>query len=92
MVNPVPREERQRREREDGKKSTKLRITSVAVTVSRTIQVRQFEPVRVDLTQTAEVAEGDNPSDVRRELYEATSKSLRAMMRFELEKWREEDA
>jgi hypothetical protein len=90
MVNPIPRDERLQREREEkrSKKST-LRITSVSVTLSRTIQVRQFEPVRVDVTQTAEVTEHDNPSEVRRELYEVTSKALRGMMRLELDKWKE---
>lgn len=67
----------------------KLRITTVTVTLSKTIQVVNFEPLRVDVTQTAEVGPDDNASTVRRELYESTSKALDAMMRFEIKQWKE---
>jgi hypothetical protein len=67
-----------------------MRIKSVSVTLSRTIQVRNFEPVRVDVTQTAELDPDDSLSRARRELYDSTSKALRTMMSFELKKWREE--
>jgi hypothetical protein len=70
--------------------ASELRITQISVTVSKTIQVRNFEPVRVDVTQTAEVLEDDKVSRVRRQLYESTSKAVAAMMREELERWRRE--
>lgn len=66
----------------------KLRVTSVTITLSKTIQVVNFEPIRVDVTQTAEVGPDDNASQVRRALYENTSKALNTMMKFEIEKWR----
>lgn len=94
MVNPIPRDERARRESEERsrRERTPLRLTSVSVTLSRTLQVRQFEPIRVDVTQTAQIGNGENASDVRRELYESTSKALRTMMRAEFKKWAEEEA
>jgi hypothetical protein len=69
---------------------SRLNITQVSVTVSKTIQVVQFEPVRVDVTQTVEILDDDKVSRVRRELYESTSKAVAAMMHEELKRWRQE--
>jgi hypothetical protein len=63
-----------------------MKITSVTVTLSRTVRPRQYEAVAVTLTQTAELEEGDKASTVRKELYEATSKNLDTMLNLELDR------
>lgn len=62
-----------------------MKITSVTVTLSRTVRPRQYEAVAVTLTQTAELDEGDKVSAVRKELYETTSKNLDIMLDMELD-------
>jgi hypothetical protein len=63
-----------------------MKITSVTVTLSRTVRPRQYEAVAVTLTQTAEVEEGDKPLEVRKTLYEITSKNLDTMLNLELDR------
>jgi hypothetical protein len=63
-----------------------MKITSVTVTLSRTVRPRQYEAVAATLTQTAEVEEGDKPLEVRKTLYEATSKALDVMLNLELDR------
>jgi hypothetical protein len=63
-----------------------MKITTVTVTLSRTVRPRQYEAVAVSLTQTAELEEGDKVSLVRKELYEATSKNLDTMLNLELDR------
>jgi hypothetical protein len=63
-----------------------MKITSVTVTLSRTVRPRQYEAVAVTLTQTAELEEGEKPGDVRKTLYEITSKNLDTMLNLELDR------
>jgi hypothetical protein len=63
-----------------------MKITSVTVTVSRTVRPRQYESVSVTLTQTAEVEEGEKESAVRKALYEVTSNNLDVMLNLELDR------
>ncbi len=63
-----------------------MKITSVTVTLSRTVRPRQYEAVAVTLTHTAEVEEGDKPLEVRKTLYEITSKNLDTMLNLELDR------
>lgn len=62
-----------------------MKITSVTITLSRTVRPRQYEAVAVTLTQTAELEEGDKESAVRKALYENTSKNLDVMLNLELD-------
>ncbi len=63
-----------------------MKITTISVTLSRTIRPRQYEAVAVTLTQTAEIEEGEKPLDVRKTLYEITSKNLDVMLNLELDR------
>lgn len=63
-----------------------MKITSVSVTISRTVRPRQYEAVSVSLSQTAEVEEGDKESAVRKSLYEITSNNLDVMLNLELDR------
>jgi hypothetical protein len=68
-----------------------MKITSVTVTLSRTVRPRQYEAVAVTLTQTAELEEGDKESTVRKALYEKTSDALEVMLNLELDRHLGED-
>jgi hypothetical protein len=63
-----------------------MKITSVTVTLSRTVRPRQYEAVSASLSQTAELEEGDKPTAVRQSLYEITSKNLDVMLNLELDR------
>jgi hypothetical protein len=63
-----------------------MKISTVSVTISRTVRPRQYEAVAVTLTQSAELEEGDKASMVRKDLYEATSKALDVMLTLELDR------
>jgi hypothetical protein len=63
-----------------------MKISTVSVTISRTVRPRQYEAVAVTLTQTAEVEEGEKVSSVRKELYEKTSDALDIMLDMELDR------
>lgn len=67
-----------------------MKITTVSVTLSRTVRPRQYEAVAVTLSQTAEVEEGDKESAVRKALYEKTSDALDVMLNLELDRHLEE--
>jgi len=53
-----------------------MKITQIIVTHKRTIQIRQYEPLSVELSATAEIDEADNVQDayakILAELREAT--------------------
>lgn len=63
-----------------------MKRKQVSVTVTKTVQVVQFEPVVVSVTETADVGDAD-VSEVKAELYESASKSVRKFMKEEKEKW-----
>jgi hypothetical protein len=63
-----------------------MKITSVTITLSRTVRPRQYEAVSVSLTQTASVEEDETASSVRKQLYEATSNNLEVMLNLELDR------
>lgn len=63
-----------------------MKITSVTITLSRTVRPRQYEAVSASLSQIAEVEEGEKASTVRKELYEITSKNLDTMLNLELDR------
>jgi hypothetical protein len=63
-----------------------MKISTVSITLSRTVRPRQYEAVAATLTQTAEVEEDEKASDVRKSLYEITSKNLDVMLNLELDR------
>ena len=67
----------------------KIKRTSVSVTVSRTVQVRNYTPSTVTVTETAEVGEGQSAQKVKDALYESASDSMQEYMRKEIKKYRE---
>lgn len=58
---------------------------SLTVTVSKTVQIKQYEPSTVTLTEVHELADGDDARLVRREVYSNLSKSVLAMINHEIE-------
>jgi len=49
---------------------------TVTVTVQRTVQIRQFEPVVVIVSETHEVKEGESTREVRNAAYNGISASV----------------
>lgn len=45
--------------------------TTVTVTISKTIQVRQYEPVRIELSETANLKPGANPAHAHRIIHDS---------------------
>jgi hypothetical protein len=60
----------------------------ITVSVTKTIQVVQFEPVVVEVTESAEVESGEKASEVRTALYESASKAVKKFMKEEIESWK----
>jgi hypothetical protein len=49
---------------------------TVTVTISRTVQIRQYEPVTVTVSEVHEVKEGETTREVRNSAYNAVSASV----------------
>lgn len=69
---------------------TKIKRKTVSVTVSRTVQVVQYQPSTVTVTETADVGDQD-PEEVKLALYESASKSMQKFMRAEIKKYKKDD-
>lgn len=63
---------------------------TVSVTVSRTVQVQQFQPSTVTVAESAEVPEGATASEVKLELYKSATASVTKFMNQEIRKYSEE--
>ena len=59
------------------------KVTKIKETVSRTIQVRQYEPVTITSEVEATIEEGDNVAEVKHKLI----KGLMAVVEADLEKF-----
>lgn len=68
----------------------KLKRTEVSITVSRTVQVQQFQPSTVSVTETAEIPEEMTASDVKRALYKSASKAVEEFIESERLKYQKE--
>lgn len=68
----------------------KIKRSSVSVTVTRTVQVAQYQPSTVSVTETADVPAGMKASDVKAALYESASASTQKYMRAEIKKYRQD--
>lgn len=60
----------------------------VQVTLTKTVQASQFEPLTVSITESAELEQGDKVRVVREKLYESASDGLHDIMVKELKLWK----
>jgi len=60
---------------------------TVTVTVQRTVQIRQFEPVVVIVSETHEVKEGESTREVRNAAYNGISASVVKYVAHEIENY-----
>ena len=60
-------------------------MPTLTVTVSKTCQVRQFEPVVVTVSETVEY--DDNAAEVRMKTYSNVTKAVTKFMDNEITKW-----
>lgn len=61
----------------------------LTITLSRTVQVRQYEPVTVTITERHKLQEGENIANVRLEVYNQIAPSLARFMDKELARYSE---
>lgn len=66
-----------------------IKRTSVSITVSRTLQLAQFHPASVSVTEVAEVGDADI-AEVKLELYRSATASVDKFLRHEVKKYKEE--
>ncbi len=67
--------------------TNKIKRKTISVTVSRTIQVQQFQPSVVTVTETTELGPDDNPEEVKAVLYKSASRSVTKFMNAEIDKY-----
>lgn len=65
-----------------------MKIRTIKVSVSKTIQAVQFEPVTVTVEHTAELAIGDDVKTVRESLYKRASAATEDYVTREVIKYR----
>ncbi len=65
-----------------------MKIKTIKVEVTKTIQATRFEPVSVTFGAEAELEAGDNVAEAKKELYDSVTKTVRAMMKRELIHWK----
>lgn len=65
-----------------------MKRKTVTVTVQKTVQATQFEPIVISVTETAELEEGDKASEAKAKLYESASTSLHKFMKEEIKLWK----
>jgi hypothetical protein len=68
------------------KKSTHEAKT-VTVTVHRVVQIKQFEPVSVTVSETHEVKDGESTREVRNSAYNSVSASVVRYIEHEVENY-----
>lgn len=66
---------------------TMAKTKTISVTVSKTLQVTQFEPIRIEVTQAVTLDPEETPREVRAQLYDECSRAVRTMMKKEIEVW-----
>jgi len=64
-----------------------MRIKSIKVTVSRTVQVDRFEPVQVTIEEAADLEPGDDIETCEFELYKQVTKRVKKCIDNEVAKY-----
>ena len=65
-----------------------MKRKTVSVTVQKTVQAAQYEPVTISVTETADLEADDKSKAVKRKLYESASESVHEYMKEELKLWK----
>ena len=68
-----------------------MKLTTIQVTVSRTVQIKQYHPSTISVTLTGNLEEGDKFVESRDKLYKAASSSVTKMMNQEIDKYTENE-
>ena len=64
-----------------------MRIKSIKVTVSRTVQVERFEPIQVTLEEQADIEPGDDMDKCEFELYKQVTQRVKKCVDNEVRKY-----
>lgn len=84
MVNPIGLRKSQK-----GRKVRALnkRPNSTTVTITKTIQVVQFEPVTVTVSETYDIEDGEDVVAIRSHAYNSCAKSVVRYLNNEIRRW-----
>lgn len=61
---------------------------TIKVSISKTTQVVQYEPVTVLIEESVELEADEDPEETRSELYESVSDAVTRYMKKERKKWK----
>ncbi len=67
------------------------RPKELTVSISRTVQIKQYHPVTVSVKEVHELEEGESVRTVRTEVYNQIGSALASYMDHELKRYKEED-
>lgn len=68
----------------------KIKRKAVSVVVQRTVQLKQFHPVTLTVSESAEVMEGQSVKDIKLELYKSATESVTKFLNQEVREHGEE--
>jgi len=68
-------------------KKVEHKAKTITVTVARTVQIKQYEPVVVTVSETHEVKEGEVTREVRNAAYNSVSASVVRYVEHEVENY-----
>jgi hypothetical protein len=87
MVNPIGLKTKTKKRQPTSERQP----DSVTVSVQKTLQVVQFEPVVVSVSETYTLQEGDDVAEVRTEMYNRCAKAVVRYLNNEHDRWNKED-
>ncbi len=62
----------------------KIKRKQISVTVTRTVQLQQYHPATVSVTEVADIPEGEDYEAVRTALYKSATKAVTKFLRNEV--------
>ncbi len=68
-----------------------IKRKAVSVSVSRTVQLRQYHPATVTVSESAEVPPGMDAKDVKLELYKSATASVTKFLKNEVREHGDDD-
>jgi hypothetical protein len=67
-------------------------MESITVRVVKTVQVKQYEPVVVEVAHTVDVEPGEDVADKRFEVYKDVTRAVKKFIENEIRKYNQDEA
>lgn len=62
----------------------KIKRRTVTVSVTRTVQLQQYHPATVSVTEVADIPPGEDYDEIRKELYKSATKAVTRFLKNEV--------